>query len=141
MLNGKVPSAALALDFSKAFDCVNRDILYYKLNQAGVRGLSLNWIKSYFDKRSQVVKVNNTLSSQKEINIGVAQGSILRPILFNIYINDLVDSSNDCKFFMFADDTNLIVEVKDCLHLEQNIKKNGSKYTTLCYTNINFFLA
>ena len=68
LLNDKVPSAALALDFSKAFDCVNRDISYYKLNQAGVRGLSLNWIKSYFDKRSQVVKVNNTLSSQKEIN-------------------------------------------------------------------------
>ena len=64
---------------------------------------------------------------QKEINIGVAQGSILGPILFNIYINDLVNSSNDCKFFMFADDLNIIVEGKDCLHLEQNIKRNLSK--------------
>ena len=97
------------LDFSKAFDTVNHDILLLKLEYYGIRGSSLEWFKSYLTNRSQFVTFNEEKSSMKNIVCGVPQGSILGPgpILFLIYINYL---SNVCSYMMplfFADDTSL----------------------------------
>ena len=95
------------LDFSKAFDTVNHDILLDKLFHYGIRGPAYKWFQSYLSDRSQYVTYNGVKSPTKQIKCGVPQGSILGPLLFLIYINDL---PNVCKVmmpFLFADDTHL----------------------------------
>ena len=95
------------LDFSKAFDCVNHNILLRKLEAFGVRGLANNWFRSYLSGRSQYVGVNKSVSSRKLIEYGVPQGSTLGPLLFLIFINDFPTCSNFFKFTLFADDSTL----------------------------------
>ena len=95
------------LDFSKAFDTVNNDILFKKLHHYGIRGGALKWFQSYLSARYQYVTYNGTESTKQNIKCGVPQGSILGPLLFLIDINDL---ANVCKYMMpllFADDTHL----------------------------------
>ena len=96
------------VDFQKAFDTVDHTILTQKLNYYGVRGKANNWFSSYLKNRTQFVTINGFNSELKEINCGVPQGSILGPLLFLIYINDLHYSIKFCKVHHFADDTNLI---------------------------------
>ena len=102
----------LFIDFSKAFDTINYDILFTKLFHYGVRGCALKWFKSYLTNRKQYVVYNDTSSSLKPIVCGVPQGSILGPLLFLIYVNDLAYVSNDLFMIMFADDTNALVSNK-----------------------------
>ena len=95
------------IDLRKAFDTVNHDILYKKLEHYGVRGMLLEWFKSYLTDRKQYVFYNGESSDLKLISCGVPQGSVLGPLLFLIYINDLPNISTNLKFFLFADDTNI----------------------------------
>ena len=95
----------LYLDLKKAFDTVNIDILLQKLNHVGIQGDLYNLIKSYLTERFQITRVNDTNSDKNMIKIGVPQGSILGPLLFLIYINDITNVSKDANFFLFADDT------------------------------------
>jgi hypothetical protein len=76
-------------DLEKAFDCVNCDILLAKMEYYGIKGVMYTLIKSYLENRHQRVKFNNKLSKWDKINIGIPQGSILGPLFFLIYINDL----------------------------------------------------
>ena len=99
----------LLIDFSKAFDMVDHKILIEKLDHYGIRGNMLNWFRSYLYDRKQYVVVNSTSSSSKTIKYGVPQGSILGPLLFLIYINDMPQISNVAKFIFFADDANIII--------------------------------
>ena len=96
---------SVLLDFSKAFDTVNHEILLRKLFLLGIRGPSLLWFKSYLSDRKQYVCINNSCSPTLSIDTGVPQGSILGPLLFILYINDMCKSSSELSFVHFADDT------------------------------------
>ena len=102
----------LFLDFSKAFDTVNHDILFTKLEHYGIRGTALNWFHSYLSSREQFVEFNGTASSKQYITCGVPQGSILGPLLFLLYINDLSSVSSKLFSLLFADDSNIFLSGK-----------------------------
>ena len=100
------------IDLSKAFDTVDHNILLQKLEYYGVKKSYLKWFKSYLSERKQGVSYPNGISKLKNIICGVPQGSILGPLLFLIYVNDLYLSSKLLNFILFADDTNLFLTGK-----------------------------
>ena len=104
---------SIFLDFSKAFDSINHQILLSKLNKSGFRGITNQWFKSYLTNRKQYVTINDISSDLQTITHGVPQGSILGPVLFLIYINDFPDCTNFFKFTLFADDSSLLCDFKN----------------------------
>jgi hypothetical protein len=93
-----------------------------KLYHYGIRGVALKWIRSYLDHQYQYVYLNGHISSKLEIITGVPQGSILVPLLFIIYINDIINASHKLKFFLYADDTNILFSEKSNHQLKENIE-------------------
>ena len=113
-------SIGIFIDLSKAFDTVNHKILIQKLHHYGIRGTSLLWFEDYLRNRQQFTKYNETLSNTGTIKCGVPQGSILGPLLFLLYINDISNCSNLVKFILFADDTSIFSSGKDLCKLVHN---------------------
>ena len=124
---------AIFLDFAKAFDTVNHQILLYKLEHYGIRDNALKWFESYLSNRKQYTAVGNTLSDVNYVKCGVPQGSILGPILFLLYINDIVSSSDILDFFLFADDTTLLYSCREDKNSEQKLNFELSKVSKLAW--------
>src|ERR1700743_1447776 len=101
------------LDLKKAFDTVDIDILLYKLHYYGIRGHILEWFKSYLLHRNQYTSINDNLSHTLISKSGVPQGSVLGPLLFLIYINDMHRVPGKGKMRLFADDTNIFIIAND----------------------------
>ena len=125
-LSDKKSTCAIFLDLAKAFDSVSHDILLKKLRKYGIRGNVFKLFESYLSSRSQFVKCGNTMSSLVNILFGVPQGSILGPLLFLIYINDLPHATN---FFvrLFADDTFLCAQENNLEKLQTTVNHELSK--------------
>ena len=111
------------MDLSKAFDTIDHHILLQKLYLYGIRGLPLQWFHSYLSNRKQYVVVDGVESRQLDVNLGVPQGSVLGPLLFLIYVNDIVNSSNLLKFSLFADDTVVLYSHKNVTTLVSTINQ------------------
>ena len=101
-------TSALLMDLSRAFDCVNHDKLLSKLRHYGIRGIAHELFRSYLSGRRQFVSVCSGVSDFLSVDIGVPQGSILGPILFLVYMNDLPANLTNCCTILFADDTTII---------------------------------
>ena len=125
-------SCGIFVDLQKAFGTVEHDILLAKLEHYGIRGMANNWFKSYLFNRKQFVSINGHISNQTSVKYGVPQGSVLGPLLFLIYINELNLAIKFCKVRHFADDTNL-------LHFSKSVNKLN-KYINLDMKNLTDWL-
>ena len=121
--DNKLFSCGIFIDLKKAFDTVNHSILLDKLRHYGIRGVINYWFSSYLTGRMQTTEVNSYISDKVVNPCGVPQGSVLGPLLFLIFINDIPNSSQKLKFYIFADDTNMLYADKNLKSLEATVNK------------------
>ena len=133
-LKKKEYSCAIFLDLAKAFDTVNHTLLIQKLNNLGVRGPILKWFKSYLTNRFQTVIIDQVKSDPLEMSHGVPQGSVLGPLLFLIYINDLTLNTS-LSSILFADDTCLFLSDKDPNQLKITLNNELDKISSWLTNN------
>ena len=124
------------LDLKKAFDLVDRQILLKKMEILGFRGVTNKFFKSYLTNRKQYM-IGGSKSNISDVSHGVPQGSILGPMLFNLYINDIVRIQN-CKIILFADDT-VIYITSNAMNEAIAILKSVIKHLENCFFIINLF--
>ena len=117
-LSKKQISLLILIDFSKAFDMVDHDVLLEKLYRYGIRGIAHEWFKSYLKGRKQYVTINGKKSSTLDMLYGVPQGSILGPLLFILYINDIPNINKECTFILYADDANILISGQTIAEIE-----------------------
>ena len=109
------------LDLKEAFDTVKHDILLSKMNLYRIRGIALDWFRSYLTNRTERCLVNGSLSRICSLKCGVPQGTILGPLLFLIYINDLPNCLTSCQPRMYADDTYITYADVDVNSIQLNL--------------------
>lgn len=110
------------MDLKRAFEIVDRGIMIEKLEMYGVTGIVLKWFKSYLENRTQRVKFNGMLSSPIRVQVGVPQGSVLGPILFLLYINDIVEViDDDCEIRLFKDDALIYTTGRSCEEISNKL--------------------
>ena len=107
-IDSKLHCAGVFIDLKKAFDTFNHKLLVDRLSFYEVRGIANTWLDNYLMNRKQYVVVDNQASSMQFIKCGVPQGSVLGPVLFLLFINDICIVSNLLNFVLFADDTNIL---------------------------------
>ena len=117
-------AGAVFLDLSKAFDTVSHDRLIKKLSTIGFSQETIHWFTCYLSNRTQVTSVGLEKSTTKPVQVGVPQGSILGPLLFLIYVNDLPSTVNNCDITLYADDTVLFCSAKSAIELEQKLNSD-----------------
>ena len=123
-LEKNMTTYAVFLDLSKAFDTIDHDILLHKLRFYGVRGVALEWFRNYLSGISQYVSYYDMNSASRDVTCGVPQGSVLGPLLFIIYTNDLPKSLSHSKSILFADDTTIYSTSQSPSTTQQNIEND-----------------
>jgi hypothetical protein len=123
-INEKENTALCFLDIRKCFDTIDHNILIYKLRKYGIQGSSLSWFISYLKNRTQVVAFNNKVSSEKSIGIGVPQGTILGPILFLLFVNDISNHILNASINIYADDVVLYFSDKNINVLQKTLQQS-----------------
>ena len=134
-LNNKETVGAVFLDLTKAFDLVNHKLLLQKLASYKFSSSAQSWFQSYLTNRSQQVHISGKLSDPKQIAAGVPQGSVLGPLLFLIYINDLPLSIQTCILDLFADDATLTCSDPSVLNLTRSLNEDLQKFLDWCARN------
>ena len=114
--------AAVLMDLSKAFDCLLQNILLWKLSSYGLTENATKLMESYLSDRKQQIKIGNVVSSWAEIKKGVPQGSILGPLLFNVFINDIFYFIKNCDIYNYADDNTSSFHSPDLMKFEEFYK-------------------
>ena len=117
--------AAILMDLSKAFDCQSQDILLSKLSAYGLSESAVSLMKSYLSDRTQQIRISSVVSSWAKINKGVPQGSILGPLLFKVFINDIFYFIKTCTLYNFADDNTLSFHSPDFNELIMFLQQEG----------------
>ena len=136
-VDNKQVTLGIFLDFAKAFDTIDHDILLQKLQHYGIRGLPLKWFSNYLVNRKQYVFLDGSKSEKEDILCGVPQGSVLGPTLFVIYINDLPKSSSYFHFRLFADDSNLFHTFESGLHNINLTESNDNLFDVVQWCDAN----
>ena len=126
---------ALFVDLKKAFDTVSHEILLGKLKKMGIDGIELKWLKSYLENRSQIVCIGNTSSSPAPLKVGMAQGSILSVLLFQLFINDVHKCLRYSMSILYADDTTIFLHGKSLRFLRAKLQSNLNSLSTWLETN------
>ncbi len=137
MKRGEVTIAVLA-DFSKAFDTVSYPTILRKLHRQGFSKDYLKWVTSYLTGRRQFVQIDDAMSSTTDVSFGVPQGSILGPVLFNLYVNDLSENlDSTISYHQYADDTSLYTHCKpaDLKSCQDNLQSNLDKLSNWSNSN------
>ena len=137
-LDSKSFVCAVCIDLEKAFDTVNHQILLSKLYHYGIRGVANKWLSSYLLNRYQKVSINGESSPWLQIKCGVPQGSILGPLLFLIYINDMNTAIEFSKVYHFADNTSFLYSCKNLNNLRKTMNKDlNFLYKWLCVNRLS----
>jgi retron-type reverse transcriptase len=134
-LDAKLSVLSLFLDISKAFDSIDHSILIDKLFMYGIRGVALDWFSSYLTNRRQYVILNGSSSNLASVSHGIPQGSILGPLLFLIYINDLPKVAPEAHFILFADDTTVLLPINNKAMDNHSVPQNVVNKIALWFNN------
>ena len=132
--NGKLVGAVF-MDLSRAFDTISHSQLLTKLSAYGIRGQELQWFTSYLFHRTQLVEIDNIRSSNQPVYSGVPQGSILGPLLFVVFFNDIVDSLKNSQIVMYADDAVVFYAHKDINEIENCLNDEFTRIASYLDSN------
>ena len=128
-------SAVLYIDLSKAFDSIHHGRLLNKLSMLGLDPLAVSWLESYLT-RSQTTIFNGKLSEKMSVSSGVPQGSVLGPLLFTVYINDLCEIVKDCKIILYADDIVLYTSHRNLVIVQAKLQRDANNLSDWCTKNL-----